>query len=43
VRAIGVSWGYNAPHQLQGAGAEVVVHGFDEILTVLDGWFASQL
>jgi phosphoglycolate phosphatase len=42
VRAVGVSWGYNAPHQLQSAGAEVVVHGFDEILTVLDGWFVSQ-
>lgn len=39
VRAIGVSWGCNGSQQLRGAGADVVVHAFDDIPAILDGWF----
>jgi phosphoglycolate phosphatase len=42
VRALGVSWGYNGVQQLRGAGAELIVHGFDEVVVALDEWFRAD-
>ncbi len=42
VRALGVSWGYGGVQQLHGAGAELIVHGFDEVVIALDGWFGAD-
>jgi phosphoglycolate phosphatase len=36
-RAIGVSWGYHEAEELLEAGAEVVVHSYNELYAVLEG------
>jgi len=36
-RAIGVAWGYHPTALLEAAGAETVVHGFDELLDLASG------
>jgi phosphoglycolate phosphatase len=36
-RAIGVAWGYHPSALLEAAGAETVVHGFDELLDLASG------
>ncbi len=35
-KAIGVSWGYHEVEELHDAGAEIVVHSYNELFTVLE-------
>ena len=34
-RAIGVAWGYHPTAMLEAAGAETILHGFDELLDLV--------
>jgi phosphoglycolate phosphatase len=39
LRAVGVTWGYGSPRELEAAGAEVLVHSIPE----LDAWLKAEL
>ena len=36
VRAVGVSWGYHAPHELTATGAAIVTHSIAELSQELE-------
>ncbi len=38
VYAIGVSWGFHTVAELQAAGADIIVHTFDELNVALDAF-----
>lgn len=38
VHAVGVSWGFHTPEELELAGAHAIVHSFDELHAVLDAF-----
>ena len=36
-RAIGVAWGYHPKALLEAAGAETILHGFEELMDLVGG------